>query len=147
MEFSSGIDIDAPPSAVWAVLVDVPAWPRWDSGVLEAKGSVANGSKVSVRSLANPKRAFAARVVECNPPRRMVWRGGMPLGLFTGVRTFTLDPVARGTRFDVRETFSGSRMIGRTIPDLGPSLIQFAAGLKARVEAEAPHGSGRSVDA
>ena len=123
MEFSAGVDIDAPPSAVWAVLVDVPAWTGWDSGVLEARGNVSHGSKVTVRSSANPKRAFTARVVECDPPSRMVWKGGMPLGLFTGARTFTLAPVARGTRFDVRETFSGPllSLIGRTILTSGPA--------------------------
>ena len=34
----------------------------------------------------------------------MTWSGGMPLGLFRGVRTFTLAPGTEGaTRFTVRE--------------------------------------------
>ena len=38
----------------------------------------------------------------------MTWRGGMPLGLFTGVRTYRLAPDGDGvTRFTMREEFSG----------------------------------------
>jgi hypothetical protein len=136
MEFAAETVIDATPEAVWAVLTDLPGWPGWDSGVLEVSGSIAPGAKVGARSIANPKRSFAARVVELDPPRRMVWKGGMPLGLFSGVRTFTVAPVDGGTRVTVREVFSGPllRLIGRTIPDLGPSVRQFVAGLAERVE-------------
>jgi len=61
----------------------------------------------------------------------------MPLGLFKGVRTFTLEPEAdRPTRFHMREEYTGPLlpMIWRTMPDLGPSFEQFARGLKARAE-------------
>jgi hypothetical protein len=67
----------------------------------------------------------------------MVWKGGMPLGLFKGVRTFTLSPQPDGmTRFTMREEFTGPLLplIWRSMPDLGPSFAQFAAGLKARAE-------------
>jgi hypothetical protein len=38
----------------------------------------------------------------------MTWSGGMPLGLFKGVRTFTLAPGPDGTtRFIVREECTG----------------------------------------
>jgi hypothetical protein len=62
----------------------------------------------------------------------------MPLGLFRGVRTFTVSPGADGsTSFRMREEFTGPLLglIWRSMPDLGPSFEQFAAGLKARVEA------------
>jgi hypothetical protein len=67
----------------------------------------------------------------------MVWSGGMPLGLFRGVRTFTLAPDAGGaSAFTMREEYSGPLLplIWRSIPDLGPSFAQFAAGLKQRAE-------------
>ena len=71
----------------------------------------------------------------------------MPLGLFRGVRTFTLAPEGVGaTRFTMREAYSGplAPLIGRSIPDLGPSFRRLAAGLKARVEsAAAPAGAAR----
>jgi hypothetical protein len=76
-------------------------------------------------------------VTEFRPGRRMVWSGGMPLGLFRGVRTFTLAPQDGGaTRFTVREEYTGPLLplVWRSIPDLGPSFEQFATGLKQRAE-------------
>ncbi len=66
----------------------------------------------------------------------MTWAGGMPLGLFKGVRTFALTPEDGTTRFTMREEYSGPMLplIWRSMPDLQPSFDQFAAGLKARAE-------------
>ncbi len=67
----------------------------------------------------------------------MTWKGGMPLGLFTGIRTFVLSPEADGaTGFTMEERFSGPLrpLIGRTLPDFGPSFEKFASGLKQRAE-------------
>ena len=66
----------------------------------------------------------------------MVWSGGMPLGLFKGVRTFSLSPEGGATRLTVREEYTGPLlgMISKSMPDLGPSFNQFVAGLKSRAE-------------
>jgi hypothetical protein len=128
--------IAAPPEAVWAILTDAPAYARWDSGVREVDGTIAPGEKIKVVSEANPGRALPVKVAEFEPSRRMVWSGGMPLGLFKGVRTFTLTPDNGATRFTMREEYSGPLlpMIWRSMPDLGPSFEQFARGLKAKAE-------------
>ena len=71
------------------------------------------------------------------PAGTMTWTGGMPLGLFRGVRTFTLTPTADGgTGLTMREELSGPLlgMIWRSMPDLGPSYRQFVSGLKAQTE-------------
>ena len=104
---------------------------------MRVEGRLAPGAKFKVVSQANPGRAFPVKVAELEPSRRMTWRGGMPLGLFKGVRTYRLEPRRRGTRFAMHEQYSGPLLplIGRSIPDLGPSFDQFARGLKARVEA------------
>jgi hypothetical protein len=123
---------------VWEVLADTGSWSDWDSGVVGVEGEAALGSRVKVRSELNPKKAYPVTVTELEPPRRMAWRGGAPLGLFTGVRTYTLTPEGEGrTRFEMREEFSGPLMplIGRTLPDMSDSFRQFAAGLKQRAEA------------
>jgi hypothetical protein len=70
----------------------------------------------------------------------MRWSSGLPLGLFKGVRTFTLARQdSRTTRFTMREEYTGPMLplIWRSMPDLGPSFQQFARGLKTRVEASA----------
>jgi hypothetical protein len=54
----------------------------------------------AVWAVLNPKRAFPVTVKEFSPGERMVWSGGMPLGLFRGVRTFTLTQEGGSTRFE-----------------------------------------------
>lgn len=126
----------AGPDAVWAVLTDGASWPSWDSGVDGVEGVIAAGATVTIRSKAAPGRAFPVNVTTFEPPRTMVLTGGLPLGLFKGVRTYRLTPTSAGTRFEMREAYGGPlhSMMGRSMPDLGPSFAQFAACLRARVE-------------
>jgi hypothetical protein len=100
---------------------------------------------VTVYAKINPGRAFPVKVAEFVPPKRMVWTGGMPLGLFKGERTFTLTPGVNGAvEFSMREVFSGlfSPLIERSIPDQQPAFNQFAAALKKKAE-NRTSGSGR----
>jgi uncharacterized protein YndB with AHSA1/START domain len=132
--------IDAAPEAVWTVLTDAAAWPTWDSGVTAVEGRIAEGEKITVRTEVSPGRAFPVEVTALEAPRRMVFRGGMPLGLFRGERTYTLTPADGGaTTFRMREEYTGPLlgMIWKSMPDLQPSFDQFAAGLKKRVESGA----------
>src|SRR3954452_13269805 len=135
--YEAGADIEADADAVWAVLTDAQGYPTWDSGVERVEGRIGPGEKIRVVSSANPGRAFPVEVTEFAPPRTMTWSGGMPLGLFRGVRTFALTPAGNGvTRFTMREEYTGPllALIWRTMPDLGPSFRQFADGLKARAQ-------------
>jgi hypothetical protein len=138
--YESSAEIAASPETIWAILTDAGAYPSWDSGVTQVEGRIAPGEKLKVTSAANPKRAFPVTVSEFESGRRMVWSGGMPLGLFKGVRTFTLSPAGDGrTRFAMREEYSGLLLplIWRSMPDLGPSFEQFANGLKQQAERSA----------
>ena len=129
--------ISASPEKVWGILIDGARYPDWDSGVLGVDGRIAPGETIKVRSSANPGRTFPVKVTEFDPSKSMTWSGGMPLGLFKGVRTFSLSPAGDGTtRFEVREEYTGPllSMMWRSMPDLGPSFNQFAKGLKARAE-------------
>jgi hypothetical protein len=51
-------------------------------------------------------------------------------------RTYTLTPDGDGTRFVMREEYTGplAGMIFKSVPDLGPSFQKFADGLKQRAE-------------
>ncbi|HEY0492917.1 MAG TPA: SRPBCC domain-containing protein [Candidatus Dormibacteraeota bacterium] len=135
--YEASSTINASPQSVWAVLTNAEGYTGWDSGVERVTGRIAPGEKITVVSKANPGRAFPVKVAEFVPGQRMVWSGGMPLGLFKGVRTFTITPSANGiTKFSMREEYTGPllTMIWRSMPDLGPSFQQFANGLKARAE-------------
>ncbi|MDQ2896888.1 MAG: SRPBCC domain-containing protein [Actinomycetota bacterium] len=139
--YEATADIQAAPETIWAVPIDGPGLSRWDSGVERVDGAIAPGQKITVHVKANPGRAFPVTVTAFDPGRRMVWSGGMPLGLFSGVRTYTIDPLGNGAnRFTMREEYRGPLlpMIWRSIPDLGPSFEQFATGLKREAESRVP---------
>jgi len=136
-EFAASSQIKASREAIWSVLVDGAGWTGWDSAVVRLDGTIAAGGKVTVYPEVNPGRGFAVRVAEFVPGERMTWRGGMPLGLFTGTRTFRLTPQPGGSvLFELREAYTGplAGLIFRSIPDLQPSFTRFADGLKQRVE-------------
>ena len=135
--FDASSEINATPERIWAILGDGAHYPDWDSGVLRVEGKIALGETIKVVSGAAPGRTFPVKVSELDPNRSMTWSGGMPLGLFKGVRTFTLTPASDGTtHFQVREEYTGPLLsiMWRSMPDLGPSFAQFAAGLKRRAE-------------
>ena len=135
--YETSTTIDAPAERVWEILSDTGTWADWDSGVVEVEGEAALGARIKIRSELNPKRAYPVKVTELEPNRRMAWLGGAPLGLFKGVRTYTLTPEGEGrTGFHMREEFSGPLLplIWRTMPDMSDSFRQFASGLKARAE-------------
>ena len=129
--------IDAEPSVVWALLTDAAAYPEWNSTIVSLDGVIELGNRISLVSTVNPKRAFKLTVTEMNAPERMVWSDGMPLGLFKGVRTYTLTPDGDGTVFEMVEEFSGllEPLISKGIPDMSESFREFAASLKRAAEA------------
>jgi hypothetical protein len=136
-EYSSTALIEASPAAIWEILTDAHGYPTWNPSVDRVEGTIAPGETIKVLVKVNPGRAFPVKVTEFTPAEKMVWSGGMPLGLFKGVRTYTLTPEGNGaTRFTMREEYTGPLlpMIWRSIPDLGPSFEQFATGLKQRAE-------------
>jgi len=132
---SVSIEIAAPIAKVWALLSDVNALVRWNSTISSLAGEIAVGSKLALRVPTSP-RTFTPRVTELNPPQRMVWSDGFA-PMFRGVRTFTLSESPSGTRFEMREEFSGLMlpMIRGSLPDFGPTFEQWARDLKSAAEA------------
>lgn len=129
-------EIAATPDAVWALLADVEGWADWNPTIISIEGASVVGTKVKLVSTLSPKRTFALSVDEVVPPRRMVWSDGMPLGLFTGTRTYTVEPSSSGAVFTMVEEYTGpmAGLISRSIPDLSTSFDEFADGLKVAAE-------------
>jgi hypothetical protein len=136
MEYQATRRIEAPPDAVWSTLLDVGSWPSWSSGVTKVEGAARDREKVKVHSEVSPGRAFPVRVSIDGDQRVMTWTGGMPLGLFKGVRTFRVTPAGDACEFDVHEQFTGPLVgpMAKRMPDLQPSFDKFADGLKAHCE-------------
>ena len=137
MKYTVTTAIEASPNNIWGILTDAPLCPEWNTTVERIEGQIALGNKIKVFTKLSPNRAFPISVKKFSPERNMTWSGGMPLGLFKGVRTFTLSPKEdNSTEFTMTEIYSGLLLpvFKRTIPDLGPSFEEFAAGLKSRAE-------------
>lgn len=135
--FATSTTINASPETLWGLLTDGPNWPTWNPTVERVEGTIALGQKITVHAKIAPSRAFPVVVSELTPPQKMVWTGAMPLGLFTGQRTYLLSLQADGsTLFSMREEFTGllAPLFTRSIPDLQPAFEAFAAGLKQHAE-------------
>jgi hypothetical protein len=108
---ATAVEIDAPPSRVWDVLVDLAAYPEWNPFIVEAQGIVAAGETLSLR-MALPGReptTVEPRLLVVDPGRELRWRGRILIpGLFDGEHAFVLTPLDDGrTRFDHSERFAG----------------------------------------
>jgi hypothetical protein len=135
--FAAKTMIRATPERIWNLLTDAAGYTRWNNTVDKVTGKIAPGERVTVHPKINPGRAFPVKVTEFEAPRKMVWTGGMPLGLFKGARTFTLTPRQNGdVEFSMREEYTGllAPLIGRSIPDLQPAFDEFASDLKQAAE-------------
>jgi len=135
--------ISADAAAIWDLLVDVAAWPRWNPTVEKAEGRGIAGAALTIYPANMNGRAFPVKVTECLPHEKLTFVGGMPLGLFRGTRTFTLTPAGPGAvEFTTSETFTGllAPLIMRVMPDLQPSFDAFVRALKSAAEARGAAG-------
>jgi uncharacterized protein YndB with AHSA1/START domain len=135
--YEANATIKASPNRVWQLLTDAGHYTDWNATVDRVEGRISPGETIKVFVKVNPGRAFPVKVTEFKPNERMVWSGGMPLGLFKGVRTYTLSLAGDGaTQFKMREEYTGPMlgMIWKSIPDLGPSFQEFAQSLKREAE-------------
>ncbi len=136
--FSVSRHLPIEPARVWAVLTNASKLASGPLGITRLEGNVALGQRLTLWTQATGSRPFKLTVSTMDAGQRMVWEGGMPFGLFNGVRRFTLTPRDGGVQFEMSETFSGplARFIVPTIPDLTPSFEQFATGLLALAQKE-----------
>ena len=126
--------INAPPEKIWSLLTDAANTPTWNSTVTEIAGTIAPGSRITIK-VPISKRLFKVTVDEFQPPKRLVWSDGN--AMFRGVRTYTLTPGTGGTTiFSMVEVFTGLMlpMIAPSLPDFKPVFTQHAADLKAAAE-------------
>jgi uncharacterized protein YndB with AHSA1/START domain len=135
-QFRASTTIHASPEVVWKILTDASGYPNWDLSMDHIEGKLALGESVKFFTKLSPQ-AFPVKVIAFEPNRKLVLRGGMPLGLFKSERTHTLIPEANGqTTFKTEEIFSGLLLpiFGRNLPDLTDNFRAFAAGLKKEAE-------------
>lgn len=135
--FATSATIHAASDVVWRLLTDAAGYPEWNRTVDRVEGRISLGERITVRVKAAPGRAFPVTVATFEAPTRMIWRGGMPLRLFVGTRTFEVRSTGANTvEFSMREEYTGllAPLITKSIPDLQAAFDEFSACLKARAE-------------
>ncbi|MEO7773200.1 MAG: SRPBCC family protein [Steroidobacteraceae bacterium] len=137
--FEASALIAADTEQIWGILTDPVLLAGSDLGITRLEGTIQGGGRIRLWSEVAPGRAFALRVGVFDRPCRMTWEDRMPLGLFKGVRTFTLTPEGKNVRLLVREEFSGlmAPLIAKSMPDLTPSFRKFVDGVKSLAERRA----------
>ncbi|WP_410765962.1 SRPBCC family protein [Haloferax sp. DFSO60] len=140
-ELSTTIDIDAPPTDVWAVLLDFDHYPDWNP-FMRIAGRANEGATLTVHMQPPGGResVFTPDVVGCEPNRELRWLGHLfTPGIFDGEHRFHLEPLDGGerTRFTHAERFTGL-FAGLVLRFIGEQtragFIEMNEALKARVE-------------
>ena len=146
--FSTTTTIRAAPERIWSLLTDAAGYGRWNPEIDRIDGRIELGRKITAHvDLGNGvRRPVGVRVttLRAAPEWRMEWTGGLPLGLFTGRRVFTLAPRDGGVvEFSLQLRFSGPMAgpIVRSLGDRQPDIDRLAAGLKQAAEAEDRDGA------
>lgn len=105
------VDIDAPPSRVWAVIADHARYAEWNTQLAWLGAPASLGATLHLRLAAEgaDPYEFKPLVTAWEPERRFTWLAitGIPR-VFDGEHTFTLEPLGeRGTRVVNREEYRG----------------------------------------
>ncbi|MDR7084407.1 hypothetical protein J2X01_003716 [Arthrobacter ginsengisoli] len=132
--------INARNATVWEIITDGGNYTVWDSGITRIDGELRNGGAVRVRTRTGGNRTFRLRIRQI-PGEMMIWTGGLPLGLFKGVRTFTLTPHRGMTHLRVTEKFTGPLLglLHKSIPDIERAFAEYVLAVKKRAELLSRH--------
>ena len=135
-----GIDISAPPSRVWQLIMDVESWPQWSPSMTDIKrldsGPFGPGSQARVKQPGLPVLVW--QVTDLAEDAEFTWVTRTP-GVATSAR-HQVSEIAGGTRLTLTLTWSGpfsgltSALVRKRARQ---ALAQEAAGAKSRIEAAA----------
>jgi hypothetical protein len=107
----TSIEISAPADRVWSLLMDFPAYPRWNPFVRSIEGTPSAGGslKVFIQPPGSGGMWFRPEVLACEPEREFRWKGKLWMaGFFDAEHYFKLEPKAPGAvLFGQGEVFSG----------------------------------------
>jgi hypothetical protein len=93
------IDIDAPVSRIWEILVDLDRYEEWNPFIVRAKGRIRPGATFSVspRTKIGKQVTYVPQVTDYHEGREFTWTGEFYHRLFAlGDHSFCLIPLADG---------------------------------------------------
>ncbi len=108
------VDIDAPPTKVWDMLVDFKSWPQWNPFIPMVEGNLQVGSGMCIRVTPPGMKAmvFKPKVYVVRPPEEILWGGSFLWVIYRGDHAFLLEPLPGGkTRFRQVERFRGPMVL------------------------------------
>jgi hypothetical protein len=135
----TSVEIDAPPDAVWRVLVDFASYPAWNPFIRRIEGELRVGARLraTVQPPGHKPMTFRPMVRVADPSRELRWLGRVLLpGLFDGEHAFVLEPGGGGCRVRHEETFRGFLVsaFAAMLDDTAKGFEAVNAALKRRVE-------------
>lgn len=104
------IEIDAPLAQVWAILVDIDHYARWNPFTPRVETTFAPGSPATLYVTMNPrhKRIQYEVITAFEAERHFAWSSIMPLGLLRANRWQVVEALdGSRTRYHTYETFEG----------------------------------------
>jgi hypothetical protein len=132
--------IAAPARVIWAVLVDLPHYGKWNAFAYSVESSLRVGDPITMRVRMSERweLRLVNQVRRVEPERLLCWGTCYPAFLLYGDRYQTLDPVRPAiTRYRTWETYHG--LLGATTMSQAHLLRRgfdlICAGLRARSEA------------
>ena len=128
--------INARSATVWDIITDARNYTVWESGITHVRGELRNGGTIRIRTYAGGDRTFRLRVQQM-PGEVMTWTRGVPLGLLSGVRTFTLKPLGGMTHLRVKEEFTGplcGLLLWEFVSDTQQAFIDYVNAVRKRAE-------------
>lgn len=126
--------VRAPAEAIWSVLYDIEAWPRWNPLYTKAAGVIRIGAPLELEVVlpGQAPRVIRPVVLDWVPNEQILWRLTMLGGLVKSMRYFEIEELVPGSCiFSNGEMFDGL---------LGPSVAKrlrgpIRAGFQAMGEA------------
>lgn len=113
--FRAEIEIDAPASRVWDVLVDLPKYGEWNPFTVSMKSALTIGGPIDMRvrmsrwhiTIPQREEVREVRAPEGTSPGRLVWGATMPGVIAQRVQTVT--PLGEGrSRYVTEDTIGGA---------------------------------------
>lgn len=141
MQLRTEVEIDAPASTVWQVLIDRATYHEWNPFITSFEGKLEEGREVNI--VVSPPDAgdfrFRPRLIRVAPEKELRWRGKVLAEfLFVGEHYITLQDLGHGrTRVCHGEDFSGGllRWMGRQMAATARGFVFMNQALKRRAEA------------
>jgi len=112
-EIVTEIEINAPPSRVWQVLIDFEKYPTWNSFIKKISGIPARNEKLEVH-MPDPRggmMVFTPDVLVAEKERELTWLGRSEGDVFNGEHRFLIEPIENNNNkvhFVQSEKFTGS---------------------------------------